>query len=257
MDIRWTTAMLDVPLDTYPDTTRFWCAVTGSTMSARRGQGGEFQTLLPQEGETDAFLRSQRHGENAARVHLDLHVRDAAALRAALAEALRLGAVLTHDAGDVVVLASPGGAVFCLVDEPGPRRRPHPVAGALVDQVCLDVPASSFDTELAFWPALTGWHPTTTTPGADLVPLHRPPDLPLRLLLQRLGDDPRTGVTAHLDLACADRAATTSGHVALGARVRGHGPRWTTLVDPAGLVYCLTDRDPVTGLLPAPAAGKP
>jgi hypothetical protein len=28
-------------------------------------------------------------------------------------------------------------------------------------------------------------------------------------------------------------------------------PNWTTLLDPAGLVYCVTRRHPVTGTLPS------
>ena len=79
--------------------------------------------------------------------------------------------------------------------------------------------------------------------------LIRPTGMPLRVLLQRRdeGDGP---VTAHFDLATTDREAEVARHLALGAVVDGGGPRWTRLRDPAGMLYCVTDRDPVTGLLP-------
>lgn len=269
MDIRWTTALLDIPLDTYRDTVDFWCAVTDSRMSSRRGSSGEYQTLLPREPGVDAFLRSQMF-DDGPRVHLDLHVsaaaltaerdatlptdreeRRAAARAAALADgrdhALARGASLVHDAGTHVVLTSPGGFVFCLVGDNGETARPGPVGGAIVDQLCLDVPAPLFESEVTFWESLTGWE---ASGRGDLVPLRRPEGQPLRLLLQRLGDDPRATVTAHLDLAVGrDRTAVVESHLALGARLVGHGRRWTTLLDPSGLPYCLTDRDPTTGLL--------
>lgn len=250
--------MLDVPLARYKESTDFWCAVTDSEMSTARGDAGEFQTFLPRERHVDPFLRSQRYDDGATRVHLDLHIGDVTShgsreiLTTAVAEALGLGARLLHDADTHTVLSSPGGYVFCLVGEGDEQRRPSPVEGALVDQLCLDVPAPSFEQEVRFWAALTGWRAPDLAPDVDLVPLFRPRTLPLRLLLQRLGEDPRTTVTAHFDLASADREQTVRRHQLLGARVVAKGPRWTTLADPTGLPYCVTDRDPRTGLLAAP-----
>ena len=65
----------------------------------------------------------------------------------------------------------------------------------------------------------------------------------MRVLLQRLADE-QPATTAHLDLACDDRPAETSRHLGLGASLVAEHPHWTVLVDPAGLRYCLTDREP-------------
>ncbi|PWD51019.1 hypothetical protein C8046_10530 [Serinibacter arcticus] len=254
MEVRWTTAMLDVPGAVHEAEVTFWGRATASDLSARRGDADEFATFVPVEVDVDPFLRLQVI-DLGPRVHLDLHVGSAEGSRGggllrALTEALALGATVRHDAGTHVVLASPGGFVFCLVRDEGEAARPSAVDGVLVDQLCLDVPAAVFEREVAFWVGLTGWEAPTLASGADLVPLRRPGHLPLRLLLQRLGQDPRERVTAHLDLASADRAAAVATHEAWGARVVGSGARWTTLVDPAGLAYCLTDRDPGTGFLP-------
>ena len=71
------------------------------------------------------------------------------------------------------------------------------------------------------------------------------------MLFQRLGE--RTGaVRAHADLACADREASLARHLAAGARVVQVREGWTVMSDPAGRVYCLTDRSPdrAAGLRP-------
>ena len=82
---------------------------------------------------------------------------------------------------------------------------------------------------------------------------------PLDVLLQRL--DHEDGPTsAHLDLGTTDRDAETERHVALGASIVAEEEFWTVLADPAGLPYCITDRDPATGelgLSQASSAGGP
>jgi hypothetical protein len=119
---------------------------------------------------------------------------------------------------------------------------------SLVDQVCLDIPPSSYEVECAYWRDLTG---ESLVPSAvrEFRSLARPAHQPLRLLLQRL-DDEQSSVTAHLDLATTDREAETARHLALGAAVIGTHEMWTVLRDPTGAAYCVTDRDPETGLLP-------
>jgi predicted enzyme related to lactoylglutathione lyase len=249
--ITWATAFLDSTAGDWDRTLAFWQAATASTLSASRGPDHEFVTLVPADG--DGFLRAQRVRSGPGGVHLDLHVPD---IRAAADAAVRLGAREVA-ASDHVVLASPGGLAFCCVDayparRPGPASWPRPGGGthaSLVDQLAIDVPAEHWDAERAFWAAFTGWSEQPTAPGASLVPLRRPPGLPLRLLLQRL-DEPTGPVRAHLDLACTDRPAETDRHAALGARVEAVRERWTVLADPAGRRYCLTDRDPGTGALP-------
>ncbi len=79
----------------------------------------------------------------------------------------------------------------------------------------------------------------------------RPAGVPLRFMLQELGDDDqRTDVTAHLDLACGlDIATVTIEHRARGAHVVGTELPWTVLRDPVGITYCLTPRSPTTGRL--------
>ena len=54
---------------------------------------------------------------------------------------------------------------------------------------------------------------------------------------------------AHPDLACSDRPSETVRHLALGAELTRVYDRWTVLRSPTGSAYCLTDRNPKTGLL--------
>lgn len=251
--VRWASAFLDLPDAVHDVGVAFWRSVTGSSLSSPRGDRGQFATLLPGDG--DPYLRVQRLAVGP-RVHLDLHVED---VHQAARRAEELGARVLVSASHVV-LGSPGGFVFCFVLDRQGHRRPGPVVGArggrsLVDQLALDAPAALVDAELTFWSALTGWAPDGD-PAGVLVPLVRPAGMPLRLMVQRLGaDDGRTQVTAHLDLAAGgpDRQVVVAEHTELGARVLREAVRWTVLRDPAGSVYCLTDRDPATGRLPVGA----
>jgi Glyoxalase-like domain len=119
---------------------------------------------------------------------------------------------------------------------------------SLVDQLCLDIPPGAFAVECAFWAALTGWERRSGS-RPEFESLVRPPGMPLRLLLQRVGDEQVARGRAHLDLACDDVTAERRRHEALGATVVRTMPNWTTLLDPAGLAYCITCRDPGTGTL--------
>ena len=256
MHVRWLTAFLDfpaVPASSFERGCSFWQAVTASTLSPPRGRSGEFATLLPPTG--DAYLRVQRTGCPDARCHLDLHVDD---VDAAVHEALGLGAGPTG-APARLGLTSPGGLAFCLVSDGGEADRPPPAAWpggrhSLVDQVCLDISPQAYEHECAFWSTLTGWG---RRPGSrpEFEYLVRPPGVPLRLLLQRLDDDRPGPCRAHLDLSCDDVPAERSRHQALGAVVVREMPDWTTLLDPAGLTYCITRRNPATGTLSADVPG--
>jgi hypothetical protein len=248
--VAWLTAFVDLPADGHGHGTAFWSAVTRSAVSPVRGPAGEFTTLLPRDG--DAYVRVQRRTEGDPGVHVDLHVDD---LAAAADAATSFGATVVHRGGHVV-LRSPAGLRFCVVRHRGEHTRPSPVQRAdggreRLDQVCVDVPAPAYDAECRFWAALTGWeHRPSLVP--ELSFLVRPPALPLRMILQRLGaDDGAVEARAHLDIACgptaADVAAAVAAHEALGAVVVARHDRWTTLRDPAGLRYCCTVRDPVTG----------
>lgn len=233
----WVSAFLDLaPGDDV--SVPFWAGVTGYDDTAVRAGGSEFPPLRPPSG--DPYLWCQRLGAGEGRVHLDLHVPD---LDTAQARALLLGARVL-DRRDHVLLSSPAGLPFCLVAERY-TDVPPPATWAggrsQVDQVCVDVAPSAFETELAFWEDLTGWSRTATdSPEFERLDDHA---LPLRMLLQRL--DAEEPPRFHLDLSSDDRAAETERHVALGATVEHAGDRgFTVLVDPGGRRYCVTDRTP-------------
>ena len=232
----WIQVFLDTPADGFDDAVAFWSAVTGWRPSQRRGEDGQFLTLLPAAG--TAYVKMQAV-EGPAGLHLDL---DSADRATSIDLARELGATTAWTYHDVEVMRSPGGFAFChtLVDGATSLERD---GSTILDQVCLDIPSNAWDAEVAFWRDLTGRElQEATAPG--FARLHVP-DQP-RILLQRLGE-PDGPVRAHPDLATADRAGDTERHVDLGARVRGVHAFWTVLVAPGGQVYCLTDRDPSTG----------
>jgi len=235
------TAFLDFAPGDLERGIEFWRGVTGYELSARRGDDGEFATLVPPDG--DGYLKVQGLDDGPGRLHLDLHV--ANPVHAAEAAVDLGGHVLVrHEAGFVVV-RSPGGLVFCFVPHPG-GRRPAPASWAggrsRVDQVCLDIPPSAYDVEVEFWRALTGWE---LDPDVDreFARLEVPDEQPLRWLIQRLDDEAGT-VTAHLDLASDDRDAEVERHVTLGATAGARHDWWTVLTDPVGTTYCVTRRKP-------------
>ena len=241
----WFGVVLDVPRVTFSASIAFWSAATGTTSSPTRGEDGQFLTLLPEHGTPWITMQAVDGGP---RLHLDVASHDRPAL---LARALDLGAGPAWQYGDVPVLRSPGGLLFCLtLAEPAPRMARD--EAPILDQLCLDIPPAAWDTEIAFWRDLTG-----RDLAAGRLPhfarlLDPDPAGPVRFLLQRVDDDrPRT--TAHPDIAVADRERETARHVELGAAVVQVNTAWTILRAPDGLIYCLTDRDPMTGLpLPPP-----
>jgi hypothetical protein len=248
MSIRWLTIFLDFPAGSFDAGVTFWPEVTGYGLSAARGADGQFATLLPPAG--DAYLRVQRVREGAGGYHLDLHVDTAAeSLAAAAGRAEAAGATIGRRENGLVIAQSPGGFTFCLVRWHGEGEVPSPLAAAdgggvsRADTLCLDVPPDEFDREVAFWAAFTGQeaHPAPVPGYAYLT--HRA-DLAVRLLLQRRADiAPGDRTRGHVDFGCTDSGAPDR-HVALGARVTGAEDYWTVLSDPAGLVYCLVNRDP-------------
>ncbi|GAA0804176.1 VOC family protein [Spirilliplanes yamanashiensis] len=243
MSVRWVYAFADRPAEAFGAACEFWTTVTDTRASAPRGDDGEFVTLLPAEG--DAFLKAQAVG-GAGGVHLDLAVDDVAAAAAA-AHPLGASVVAAHDGWQA--LRSPGGLPFCLVPWHGEAHRPPVVTGpggdlSRLDQVCLDVPPPAYDAELAFWSGMTGW-PVVPGGRPEFTVVQSPPGQPLRLLVQRLADDGPIG--AHLDIACADVTATRARHEVAGARFARLGHGWTVMRDPAGVLYCLTGRDPGSG----------
>jgi hypothetical protein len=116
----------------------------------------------------------------------------------------------------------------------------------VLDQVCLDVPAPLWDEEAAFWTALTG-RELERGRRTEFAFLGDPdPCGGLRILLQRL-DSRRGQVRAHPDCVVADRAGQIARHAAAGAQVVHVMERWTVMRAPGGRVYCLTDRDAISG----------
>lgn len=241
----WFDVFLDVPRATFADSVDFWSTVTGTTPSPTRGEDGQFLTLLPGHG--TSWVRMQAI-DGGPRLHLDLATHDVPALHARL---LEIGAQPAWQYDEVPVLRSPGGLLICVTAAEREARMTRSDAPVL-DQVCLDIPPAAWDVEIAFWRDLT---------GRDLAPGRFPhfarlldpdPAGPVRFLLQRVDDDrPRT--TAHPDLAVADREHQTTRHLDLGAEIVQVNAAWTVLRAPDGLIYCLTDRDPRTGLLLPPA----
>lgn len=232
----WIQIFLDTPAERFEEAVSFWSAVTRWAPSERRGEDGQFLTLLPAAG--SAYVKMQAV-DGPAGVHLDL---DSTDRPAAIDRARALGATTAWTYHDVEVMRSPGGFVFCHTLLDG-RPALHRDGATILDQVCLDVPADLWDVEVAFWRDLTGRGlQQATAPGfVRLLAPGQP-----RILLQRLGE-PTGTVRAHPDLASADRQADTVRHVSLGGTVVGVHDRWTVLTAPGGQVYCLTDRDPGTG----------
>jgi predicted enzyme related to lactoylglutathione lyase len=242
------TAFLDFAQPDFDRGVAYWSAVTGYAVSPRRGADGEFATLVPPKG--DDYLRVQRLGEGASRIHLDLHVEDAAAGAEA---AMALGAqVVARPDGGYVVLRSPGGFTFCLVRQPAsviPPARSWPgVMRSRVYQTCLDIPAAIYARERDFWETILGGTAEVLQRRPEFARVRGSSRLALGLLLQRL--DEATGpIRAHLDLGTTDRRAEVARHCALGGEVVAEEEFWTVLRDPAGSAYCVTDRDPATGRL--------
>ncbi|MFG2502791.1 VOC family protein [Streptomyces sp. NPDC048441] len=249
--IQWVYAFVDRPKDRFGQAHAFWAAVTGTRLSAFRGEDGQFVTLSPDEPDegADACLKAQAV-EGPGGAHLDFAVEDVAA-KAREARALGATAVFAEDG--LEVLRSPGSQLFCVVRWEGERVRPGPVVAqdgttSRLDQVCLDVPPGVWEAEKTFWAAFTGWSSCAgSRPEFHLV--EPTPKLPIRILLQRLDSDGPAG--AHLDFSCSDLDADRVRHEGHGAEAVWRGPHWIVMRDPAGGTYCLTIRDPETGGLPS------
>ncbi|CCH76798.1 conserved hypothetical protein [Nostocoides japonicum T1-X7] len=246
LDIDWMWLFIDTPEARAEQSWAFWGAATRSEIADLRGDREEFATLSPRDG--DPWVKLQTVGGSGG-VHVDLDVEDPSA---AATVAVELGADVVRreadESGGFVVMASPGGFVFCLTRAGHPRRQHRMGEPDLLDQLCLDIPSAGFDAESAFWSGLTGWPVRSEHAEAEFRSLARPEGMPVRVLLQRLGED--TGpVRAHLDLASGDRATTVERHVGLGASVLREHQYWTVLRDPVGMEYCVTERAVASGEL--------
>jgi Glyoxalase-like domain len=241
--VRWMTASLDTPVSSEAAARAFWLAVTDT----QPRPSDNAVALQPRQGY--AFLQFRVVEHPPPRVQLFIHVDDVAS---EVAHGLSLGARLIAQQHPRTVLASPGGFFFGVTSGGGTGRRPPPVAApggrSLVDQICIDAHPMLFEPEAFFWSALTGWERRPAR-RAEFEYLDRPRGIPLRVLLQRLDDGPQKPVSAHLDFACDDVDGLVRRHQALGAVLVRRMPYWATMRDPAGREYCLTARNPDTGVL--------
>jgi catechol 2,3-dioxygenase-like lactoylglutathione lyase family enzyme len=105
-----------------PRAAGFWCAALGYELR-EDGFGGWATVLVPPggSGTAVALQRSQTPPEDHPRLHLDLHVADAAEQESEAARLVSLGAERVDwdrypDDPDFVVLADPDGNRFCIVD---------------------------------------------------------------------------------------------------------------------------------------------
>jgi hypothetical protein len=244
--IRWLWAFVDRPSGRFDEAAEFWCAVTDTTLSARRRERGGFATFLPAD-DADPWLKLQGVHEGGG-AHLDIDVDDVDAVTHAALE--EHGATLVRREGvDLSVLRTPGGQLFCVTRWEGHSRRATSAAAGLVDQLCFDIAPEHYERELAFWSGFTSW-PLDESRSAEFTRLAVPRELPIHILLQRR-ESRGTAPGAHLDLACGTEIARIRArHEELGARWVADGRHWQVLRDPAGGLYCLTERDPRTGRLP-------
>lgn len=238
---------IDRPQATFGVAAEFWQRVTGTTTSAARGEHGQFATLIPSTG--DPHTRIQRVDAGAGGTHLDVHTDDKQGM---VDTATSLGATLL-DTEPVHILRSPDGYTWCLVSWHGEATPSAPYVGpsgaaSRLDQLCLDNAPDDFEGEVRFWSELLGWPATRSTSRPEFASVTRPRHMPMRLLFQRLdrGEGPTTG---HADVAAGQRIEEVVGdHLAEGAELENTDWPWTVLRDPSGHRYCVTPRDPSTGV---------
>lgn len=237
--IDWIWVFLDTPSVAARSTWDFWAEVTGTHVADVRGEDSEFATLAPSQG--DAWVKLQAVGDAISRVHLDLDSADPAALAT---RAIALGATDRADHDGYITLHSPAGLVWCATptSDPPPRPSKAPATTPTIEQLCVDVPHAQYADEVAFWSSLTGWSARSVAP--EYTKLEVPGDLPIRILVQRLGEeDERETASAHLDLSCGHRRDEVRRLLAMGARhVRDDPEGWTVMEAPDGQTFCVVER---------------
>ena len=190
--VSWVTALLDLPPDVHEAGTRFWSAVTAYAVSPPRGDHAEFTTLLPPVG--DPFLKIQRTGApgpGRPGLHLDLHV---ASVVDSAARAEGLGAAVAAPVRGRFRRAALPRRLRLLLRARGPRptsrgRRAGRSSTRASSTRCVSTSRpAAYDTECAFWSELTGWPVRGSVSRPEFRHLVRPDGIPIRLLLQRLGE---------------------------------------------------------------------
>jgi catechol 2,3-dioxygenase-like lactoylglutathione lyase family enzyme len=238
-------AFVDVPVERVEVARSFWSSVLGWSPGDAWPGHPEFVSLMPSGAAPYVHVQGI---DGPPRVHLDL-VGDIEQDTARLEE---LGATRAHRGEAWQVMASPAGLPFCVCEEAWPPQLPEAVVWpgghrSRLVQLCVDVPEESYDEELGFWRAATGWadEPVSAPEFHRLV--HREKS-PLQLLVQRLGtDDGARRARAHLDLGTDDMAAEVARVQALGAPILWRGDGFVALRDPLGLPFCVTANRPRIG----------
>jgi glyoxalase superfamily protein len=104
-----------------------------------------------------------------------------------------------------------------------------------LNKVVVDVPADTYDAEVAFWARASGAELRQLEPYQEYHGAYVP-GTGMRLLTQRLGDGP---ARVHLDIHTDDVAAEVARLEALGARRVREVNGWWVMEDPAGLPFCV------------------
>lgn len=237
-------AVIDLPATHFEVAGDFWARVSATRRGEVHPDHPEFTHLIPAGGHMTLELQMIESGP--ASVHLDLLVSD---IPAWTERALACGAHLVAHPGHAV-LNTPGGVPFCIVPAGGESRRPPAIDPALphaVDQICLDIPFAAFDDDVAFWSDFLGWPPNPPA-RPEFRSFAQPGHLPIRLLLQRMGEDDHGPPRAHLDISSGDHVdAVVARHLDAGATSVARFDHWAVLLDPAGMRYCVTARSPGRG----------
>src|SRR5688572_19266723 len=134
--IRWMYVFIDRPEAQFDATSGFWTKATTTTLSPRRGERGQFATLLPSDG-ADAYLKVQGVGDDGG-YHLDLCVSE---VEATAAHARDLGATVVFEEEGLVVFTSPAGQPFCVVQWKGDT------GDATGHRVTIEVPPGEHEAE--------------------------------------------------------------------------------------------------------------
>ena len=245
--LKWAWSFIDRPERMFEESARFWTAVTGTTLSARRGARGEFATLLPAGADGDASVKLQGvlSGNGA---HIDLEFDD---FEAAMARAVGLGGAVVERDHEWAHVTSPSGYGLCVTAWHGARRVARPFVApdrtrSRLDQVCIDVAPSAHDAEVEFWSGLSGLRLVSSRRWDEFSwlapPSASPVSPPVEVLFQRIGEERAT--SAHLDVSSSNADASRVWHESLGAEFVREGANWLVMRDPAGGVYCLIRREP-------------
>lgn len=239
--LRWMWICIDEPSSRLDQAAGFWAPATG-TCATRPDDGDQRLPLVPATGDVCLQLRAV-NGQGGATVDIGVD-----ALRTYPARMRALGGTIVTESADRVEARSPSGMAFGLVPCAEQLRRPPAFrlpggSATSLDQICIDIAPSHWDTEVEFWTHLTGWKTRGFASNPEFTGLVQPAGFPVTVLLQRL-DEERSPSSAHLDFSCQDVEASQRVHEGLGARTVEVFPGWTVMTDPVGRVYCLTSHDP-------------